>query len=264
VLVVSALWSTTPTPEPAQREFPGPLPCVASEVLMGALALHPDHGPEPGASVVEEGAAHALVAATRCRELGTLPSEHTLALFRLTQHGLSWIQEHEMPAERYEQSLEVWKLAHDLQRSGGYLQVAVWQSLAGLAGENLEGVTPNPAESSYVSLWQLTESPLDWDAIRAREEAQIWTLVRASMGDPRGLRYLPGFLQALLDVRFDRGSFVAERQHDERLEHGRAALHIARLHPFANPRFDDTTTSCESNRCWLSLQVDGEELTLDL
>jgi hypothetical protein len=214
VLVGSALWATAPEPQPQERLFPGTLDCVTSEVLLGALPAHPDHGPEPTGDDQEEHAARALIAASRCRELGAVPSTETLQVFWMVKHGLAWMESHEAPDLASEHAVSVWELARDQQRTGGYLQVAVWQGLAELAESNLE-----PSAVHRARLQALASTELDWHEIRAQEEQEMWSLFFPMLSQPENALWIG---RALLQLRLGTGELLQKIQHDEREELARA------------------------------------------
>jgi hypothetical protein len=220
-LVGTALWATAPEPPPMERMFPGPLDCVTSEVLLGALPQHPDHGQEPTRDLRDEGAARALIAASRCRELGSIGSQDTYAVFLLVKHGLAWMDSHEEPALAYEHAVAVWELARDQQQAGSYLEVAVWQGLAGMVEENLEpaALTPHAASGLRARLERLAEAELDWDAIRAKEEHELWAFLVPALSAPQNVLWVG---RSLLEVRLGTSEFLADRRDDEQKERARA------------------------------------------
>lgn len=211
------LWLTAPAPAEIEREDVGPVRCAAGDLLVGASEMHPEHGADATADVLDQGAAELLLAATRCRDIGHIDHKELFFVFKHAQHGLSWIEANEAPEVALIHALDVWSLARDMQQSGAYVDLAVWHAIssqaADIAARALEGGLPYEARADAArALRKLSARELDLEVIAAREEQDIWVIAARAAGYPReapGIWLgLPG---AVRDARNSRGSFLDER-----------------------------------------------------
>lgn len=229
-LLLGGFWLTMPEPGEAVRQDPGALPCVTSEVLTGALPMHPKHDPEPARDERDEGAAAALIAATRCEQVSAIPHPQLFGVFSLASHGLAWIEANEAPDEALAQTVEIWQLARDQQQAGSYMEVAVWQGIALLSAETAERLlSRDPLLHAPVrarlrhqlrpALQHLAGTWLEWDSIGAREEQALWDLATLSLTDGRWLLEMASYMPvALTQARFGTGAFFEDRVKDHEKE----------------------------------------------
>ncbi len=192
---VPAVWLggsrlSTPEASPVVRHHPGLQRCSTERVLVEGDAVHPDHAEEDTGP--DRAAAAVLLAAAECEAMEQIPFEHGMDALALAQHGVAWIAANEPDEVALDHLLEVWELAADQQRVGGYVNVGVWAAVQSTIYEALDDLLADPTthlaqadrDAARDRLVALANRPLDTTEVHVREEHDLWRVLSLGLSDP--------------------------------------------------------------------------------